>query len=99
MKFRDFYDMEVPQVALDFKFEDQSWHNDACARMTRDDLVLWVDWEDRSERELLLSSRFILVQVDLNNLEDDSGRVLLESESEEELRKSLTVWFDKEATD
>lgn len=32
-KFKDFYDMPIPQAALDMGFVDMSWHNDAGPRM------------------------------------------------------------------
>lgn len=44
--FKDFYDMPIPQTALDLGFVDRSWHNDAGPRMIHISQQAQDDWND-----------------------------------------------------
>ncbi len=76
--FKEHPTLVFPQWAIDLGFEDESWHNDACARTTlrfpktideRADLLitLWVNYPEYEDREI--GPRFGLVMNDAEDYE------------------------------
>ena len=83
-KFKDYFGMAIPKFALDLKFEDRSWHNDAGAIMALDFktfsgelLSLRLFFADPEDTANWMGSEYsvYLVQVDPND-ESDVGHAV-----------------------
>lgn len=73
----DAYDPDVERVLLNCGFVDESWHNDVCARFTRnrDDgrtACIWVDHIDPAQREVTTSTRYSVCFYDADGNADDT---------------------------
>ncbi|MBD2745735.1 hypothetical protein IC232_03400 [Microvirga sp. BT688] len=76
---RPLWQREFPRFEADWipdlpeGFEDYSWHNDACPRFHNimRDLVLWVDYPDPQEREIVENLRYsVCRELDDGSMED-----------------------------
>lgn len=83
----EFPDIEMPEAILelvkDGTLKDMSWHNDVAPSFEVGDgsIVLWVDHQDPSKRELAPCKRFALYGDD----DFDESELLFETDDPKEL--------------
>lgn len=93
--FKEYPDIEFPKKLHDLGFEDQSWHNDACAAAWKTlpsgkVLVAWVDYDNPNDREMS-NDKFALVLMD----DDDSygdpekSHLIISTDSLDDLLKAI----------
>jgi hypothetical protein len=93
--FAEFADLMVPPFAITLGFSDQSWHNDAAARMEKtlpDGRVftLWVDYPDREQRECNFARYTLYVgPVDADGCDTDEHELVIESEHEQDVTRAI----------
>lgn len=79
---------ELPIIA---GWHDESWGNDACARLVCDanpDLFLWCDYAEPAERETGPNTkRFTLIVGEYGNPDDQT--ILMETDDIAEIRRAL----------
>ena len=60
----EFPDFGTLDVTLPEGFIDTSWHNDVSPSFTRDNLLIWIDYKEPSDREFPETKRFTLCLLD-----------------------------------
>ena len=91
MKFKDFFDEEVPSICLQLGLKDLSWHNDAAARMevVEGRIFLWVFPKDPKLREFPDAKRFLLSSED-----GDEMLTIIETDSEAKLLEAIRIYVE-----
>ncbi len=64
MKFKDFYDVEYPDILAELGFADESYHNDCAGHLHNEklNLSIWVCDEKRENREHEGYDRYSLIK-------------------------------------
>jgi hypothetical protein len=83
-EFPDFPAADMPAMPAHGDFVDTSWHNDACPSIASDALGLrvWIDFADRSVREIEDGPRFIVARQDDGVV---TGEAILETDDWDEV--------------
>lgn len=84
MQFDDYHGIEFPAFLRDLGFQDDSYHNDSCGRCGMElasgrYLVVWVDYDDPTQREDEASPKFA-IQVWGNREEADPYDLIAETD-------------------
>jgi len=95
MKYNEFPEIEIPEWLTGPKWEDASWHNDACALSTyrgtdadgNTKLVrVWVDYERPELRESVPPFRFFVQTAGRLNPFDDDWKTIYAGDDEAQAR-------------